>query len=445
MAHSVLADDFQARCYWWNDFAPMRSEASLPARAPVLIIGSGFGGLSAALELSKRNVQVVVVDAHEIGWGASSRNGGGVGAALGIGKSFTGKQTLPSSVIRELRTDAGQAFPLVLKIIEEENIDCQLRHAGRFVGAATPGHYEDMRKRAAELNATTATNSHVLSREEQRSEVGSDYYFGGMVTDDGATIQPALYVKGLIDACLRRGVQFISNTPVTKLEQQGKQWKVTTSAGSCVVDDVIVATNGYTSAVTPAFSKRIIPVASHIIASEQLPESTMKELFPTGKMISDSKRVLYYYRPSPDGTRVIFGGRARFTQVGAEKIGMLLQKAMVERFPQIAGVKVSYAWSGLLGFTLDATAHMGKIDGLHYCMGCNGSGVSMMTYLGYQVARKVARARDYKCAFENHRFPGLPFYNGDTWFLPMVGSYYRMRDDIDRAWGVRTHNRQSEK
>ncbi len=401
----------------------------------MLVMGSGYAGLSAALELAKSGIEVVVVDAREIGWGASTRNGGGVGGALSIGRSFTGKQMLPDAEIQKLRRDATEAFPLVLSLIEEENIPCDFSVNGRFVGASTPAHFRAMRRRADELNRTTNTRSFVVEKNSQRDHVGSDYYFGGMVTEGSATIQPALYVKGLLDACLRRGVRFVSNTAVTGLEEKGKGWLVKTEKGTCLAEDVIVATNGYTTKVTPAFNRRIIPVASHIIATEELPEGLIAELFPNGRMISDSKRVLYYYRPSPDRRRVVFGGRARFTEVGEEKIAALLHAALIERFPQLSTVKISNAWTGSLGFTFDATAHMGKLEGLHYCMGCNGSGIAMMTYLGYQTARKIAKSKNPACAFDRPSFPTHPLYNGNPWFLPMVGGWYRMRDELDRMVG----------
>lgn len=434
---SVLASDFKPTCYWWEEFAPWRSEAGLPRKAQVLIIGSGYAGLSAALELAKLGVKAVVVDAHEIGWGASSRNGGGVGGTQSIGRNFTGRQVLPDEEIRKLRQDATQAFPLVLSLIEQENIRCNFTMNGGFVGAFTPSHFKAMEKRAQELNKNPRTNSYLVPREHQNKEIDSNFYYGGMVTEGSATIQPALYVKGLLDACLRKGVHLVSNNPVRKLERQGEKWRVITDRGECLAEDVIVATNGYTTDVTPEFFKRIIRVSSHIIATEELPAELVKSLFPKGRMISDSKRVLYYYRPSPDGRRVIFGGRARFTEVGEEKIAALLHAALIERFPQLASVKISHAWTGSLGFTFDATAHMGELEGLHYCMGCNGSGIAMMTYLGFQTARKVAAAKGYHCAFDRPSFPSHLLYNGSTWFLPMVGGWYRMRDQWDRSIAAR--------
>lgn len=433
---SILAPDFEPTCLWWKDFSPWTSETDLPTAVDVLVIGGGYAGLSCALELARLGTDVVVVDAKEIGWGASSRNGGGVGVALSIGKDFTGKQKLADTEIRRLRTDASQAFPLVATLIERERIACHFDQNGGFIGAFTPAHFQAMRKRADELNRTTDTRSHIVEKADQHSQVGSDYYFGGLATDGGGTIHPSLYVKGLLDACLRNGVKFSSNNPVHEMEQQTGGWKVRTAQGICQARQVVVATNGYTGPVTPALQRRIVPIASHIIATEELPEDQMRQLFPTGKLITDSKRILYYYRPSPDGRRVIFGGRARFTEVGETKIAALLHAAMVERFPQLGDVKVSNAWTGSLGFTFDATAHMGKLDGLHYCMGCNGSGIAMMTYLGHQTARKIAAAPDYACAFDGRSFPTNPLYRGDTWFLPLVGSWYRMRDDIDRAIGV---------
>jgi glycine/D-amino acid oxidase-like deaminating enzyme len=105
---------------------------------------------------------------------------------------------------------------------------------------------------------------------------------------------------------------------------------------------------------------------------------------------------------------------------------------MTDRFPQLRGAKLTHAWTGNVAFTLDALPHMGERDGLHYCLGCNGSGVAMMTYLGWQTARKIARAANYACSFDAEAFPDHPLYSGNPWFLPVVGGYYRLRDSLDR-------------
>jgi glycine/D-amino acid oxidase-like deaminating enzyme len=107
---------------------------------------------------------------------------------------------------------------------------------------------------------------------------------------------------------------------------------------------------------------------------------------------------------------------------------------MLDRFPQLRGVRVTHAWSGNVAFTLDAVPHMGRDEMMHYALGCNGSGVAMMTYLGYQTGRKIARKANVVCAFDVPEFPEHPLYNGNPWFLPLVGGYYRIRDRVDRLW-----------
>jgi glycine/D-amino acid oxidase-like deaminating enzyme len=195
---------------------------------------------------------------------------------------------------------------------------------------------------------------------------------------------------------------------------------------------VVIATNGYTSDLTPQLKRRLIPVASHIIATEELPEDLAKALIPRGRTISDTPRVLTYYRMSPDGKRVLFGGRARFTAVGPEVSAPILHRYMTDRFPQLAGVKLTHAWTGNVAFAFDFLPHMGESEGMHYLLACNGSGVAMMTYLGYQTARKIIGGGNRVTAFEELEFPSHAGYSGNPWFLPIVGAWYRMRDRIDR-------------
>ena len=174
-------------------------------------------------------------------------------------------------------------------------------------------------------------------------------------------------------------------------------------------------------------------MASHIIATEELPADFAASLIPKKRTLGDTPRVLTYYRLSPDYRRVVFGGRARFTQVSAAVSAPILHRMMTDRFPQLKDVKVTHAWTGNVAFTFDAVPHMGKDDGMHYLLGCNGSGVAMMTYLGTQTARKIAGVVNYQCHFDNEDFPDHPLYNGNPWFLPAVGTWFRLRDTLDRA------------
>ena len=436
MVPDIFHRDFTPIPYWWEAYTPIAGElVDVPRTARVAIVGGGYAGLSTALELAKHGIDAVVLEAHELGFGASTRNGGAVSGGVNIGKSFTGRTAdLEPERAERLLSDASDAFALIDRLIGEETIDCFWEKPGRFVGAWTSRHFEMQNRRLAALNSAARSGAYMVPRGRQREEIASDYYFGGMVVERSGKLHPALYYKGLLDACRRRGVPVCAMAPVTAIRRTGAEWRVETGRGAVTTGDVVIATNGYTASLTPDLRRRVVPVASHIIATEQLPQELARSLIPKGRSLSDTKRVLCYYRMSPDGTRVVFGGRARFTQVDPTVSAPVLHRYMTDRFPQLRGVKVTHAWTGNVAFTLDALPHMGERDGFHYCLGCNGSGVAMMTYLGWQTARKIARIANYACSYDTEDFPDHRLYSGNPWFLPVVGGYYRLRDNLDRLF-----------
>ena len=434
MVPDIFHRDFTPTPFWWEAHRPEAGElANVPRETRVAIVGGGYAGLSAALELARSGIDAVVLEANELGFGASTRNGGAVSGGVNVGKSFTGKTfEVERNRAEAMLSDASDAFALIDRLISEESIDCFWEKSGRFVGAWTRKHFQWQTQRLALLNTAAQSGAYIVPRERQREEIASDYYFGGMVVERSGKLHPALYYKGLLDACRRRNVTVCGKATVTGIDRLGGGWRVKTARGIVAAGDVVIATNGYTGSLTPALRRRVVPIASHIIATEELPPDLAGSLIPRAKTLSDTKRVLCYYRMSPDGRRMVFGGRARFTQVDATVSAPILQRYMIDRFPQLRGVKVTHAWTGNVAFTLDALPHMGHRDGLHYCLGCNGSGVAMMTYLGWQTARKIARVANYACSFDTEEFPDHPLYSGNPWFLPVVGGYYRLRDNLDR-------------
>ena len=433
----ILHKDFKAAPYWWEAYKPEAGAlADVPKHARVVIVGAGYAGLSCAIELADAGIDSVVLEATELGSGASTRSGGGVSGGVNIGKSFTGRTTITDpDVAKVLLASGSDAFSLIETLSAREKIDCFWEKNGRFVGAWTPADYKIQEKRVAGLNEAAAADCTMIPRERQREEMASDYYYGGMVVERSGKLHPALYYKGLLDAARRRpAITICARAVAEKIVSQCKGWQVATARGGIAAGDIVIATNGYTGDVTPKLKRRLIPLASHIIATEELPDDLAKSLIPRGRTLADTKRVLCYYRMSPDGRRMIFGGRARFTPVTPAVSAPILHRFMTDRFPQLKGSRVTHAWTGNVAFTWDALPHTGTLDGMHYALGCNGSGVAMMTYLGHQTARRIIGGANATCGFELAEFGDFPLYNGNpNWALPTVGAYYRLRDSVSRA------------
>jgi len=193
--------------------------------------------------------------------------------------------------------------------------------------------------------------------------------------------------------------------------------------------DVLVATDGYTTGVTPELQRRLIPVGSFIIATEPLEPDTAAGLLPKNRVAFDSKYFLHYYRVTPDW-RLLFGGRVEFRQPDestAERTAGILRADMVRTFPELRDTRVDYSWGGNVAFTRDQMPRAGRLDGLYYAGGYGGHGVAMATYLGEQIARRMAGEPFDHPLFDDD-FASIPLYHGTPWFLPVVGAYYRVKD-----------------
>lgn len=429
----LRSDGFRTTPFWWEAArpAPPPAPEPLPAEAEVAIIGGGYTGLSAALTLGRAGVAALVLDAEAIGWGASSRNGGMVSGGLKVAGTNLAK--LGPERAEALAREAAGSFAFIEELIAREAIDCAYVRSGRFLAAWTPRHYAAMEGRAAWLADITGGAVRMLPAARTAEELGSTRYHGGMVVEMAGALHPARYVRGLAAAAARAGAILQGGVRVSAITPEGDGFRIATPAGEVRARAVLSATNGYSLGGPNAWlARRLIPVGSYIIATEELPAATMRRLFPNARMISDSRRVLNYFRPDPDGTRVLWGGRASFSPTSPEAAAPVLHRMMTEVFPELAGTRITHSWTGNVAFTFDFLPHIGVHDGVHFAAGCQGSGVAMQTWLGHQVALKMLGRANKPSAFDGLPFPTLPLYAGSPWFLPIVGEWYRLRDRIDR-------------
>lgn len=438
----IFHPDITTDPYWWLAARPTAAGSSpVPDETDVAIVGSGYTGLNAAMELADRGFKVTVLEAREFGYGASTRSGGHVSSGLNLGKGASAAK--PSPLVSALGEDrynalldeAAESMERIQQIIERENIDCHFVRGGRFVAAFTRSHYDSLAEKMAVLDHDGKSGCRMVPRTDQRSEIGSDFYHGGMVVERSGKLHPALYHRGLLEACRRRAnITLCANAPVTGVDAVGSGFRVTAGGEELRAADVLVSTNGYSGKTNPWLRRRVIPLASCIIATEELDPELMKRLIVNDRSINDTKRVLTYYRASPDHKRIIFGGRESFFTQDPLESGRRLYARMLQVYPELAGTKITHAWNGMVAMTFDHLPHIGRENGIYYAAGCNGSGVAMMSYLGYRIACRIANANE-RSAFEYLPFQTKPGYTGSTWFLPAVGAYYKSMDRLDRLRG----------
>jgi glycine/D-amino acid oxidase-like deaminating enzyme len=417
--------------YWWDTAAPLPNliNRSLPATADVVIVGSGYTGLSAARVLALRGVNVVVLEKDSFGWGASSRNGGQVLTGLKLGPSALIKQ-VGLARAKELHALSLTSIKYVEDLIEEENINCECTRTGHIEAAWKNVHFKHYRREQEVLARDFDHHVTLLERKEQARELGTKYYRGLLIDERSGALQPAKYVRGLALCASASGAVLVEKTPAKKIMREGSGFAVVTPHGTIKAANVLIATNGYIDEAAREIGRRVFPLGSYIIATEPLPDDVAAKLIPHQRVVFDSKHYLYYFRVSAD-KRMLFGGRADYrppTPEANRQSAEILRRGMVRVFPELKEAKVEYAWSGNICLTRDFFPRAGQHDGLYYALGYGGHGVAMATYLGGQIANIMCGAQG-KNPFKDLPFDPLPFYYGRS-FMPLGALYYKLLDVI---------------
>ena len=433
---SVLHPYFTADPYWWDAAPPETArDADLPAQVDLLIVGSGFAGLSAALEAARAGASVAVLDGGPLGGGASSRSGGMVssGQKLVLTEALKG---LPAEKTQAALEDSKATFEFLKDLCGREKLDADLQLVGRFFGAFAPAHLERLKRNAETLHAKTGVTIRIFSREEQHEEVGSDYFHGGFVVEDYGGVHPAKLNRALREAARGAGATLHSHARVLGTERRGGRHRVRTERGEVDAANVLYATNGYTDGASPWLQKRLVPVMSYQIATEPLPPGMMDRLIPHRRMVTDSRKELTYTRPSPDGTRILFGCRPRVFAGSPEKQAENLHKRMRRIWPELADVRVTHSWGGFVAMTADHVPHIAEHDGVMHAVGCNGNGVALMTFMGWHAAQLILGRTNRRAFFADIDFPAVPFHAARPAIVPLMSAAYHAKDFLDNPGEV---------
>ena len=283
-------------------------------------------------------------------------------------------------------------------------------------------------RHAESTKADEGIEYHAVPKSDQHSELGTDRFFGGVVYPGHACLDPAKYHRDSLHRVLDEGAIVSGDSRVEDIVREPDGFLLNMTKGTVKSRDVVVATNGNASSLTPWVRRKLIPIGSYIIATEPLSVGLINRLIPTGRVVSDSCKVIYYYRTAPDRRRVLFGGRVSANETDPAACGPRLHAAMCRNFPELADCRVMHSWTGTVPYTFDDLPHLGIHDGVHHAVGYCGTGVSMASYLGMRLGQKVIGSPDGRTAFDSLPFPAKPFYNGTPWFLPAAVSWYRWLD-----------------
>lgn len=426
----IFAPAFKEQPYWWDEGAPTAlASIDLPRHVDAAVVGTGITGLNAAIVLARAGRSVLVLDSGDACEGASSRNAGYVGRTLK--HSFT-KLVKRDGQERAVAVYQGlqEAFAAVAEIISTEQIRCDFKICGRLILAPSQRHYDDLAAELGVRKKLLGQNFEMVPARSLRAEIQSDLYVGGAAIPDLGALHPGLYAKGLLGVAARAGALIATRTPVVAITASGtpQTFTVTTPRGSVLARNVLVATNGYTSTVTPWLLRRVIPFDAYMIATEPLSRGRAESLLPGDRTFLDANHNINFVRRFHDG-RLLFGGRTGSRAPSLKAMAARLHGELLRILPGAQGARLTHAWTGRCAATFDLNPHIGVHEGVHYAMGYCFAGVPMGTYLGQKAARKIMGGRSAATAFDDLAFPTVPLYSGNPWFVPLAMAGY---DWLDR-------------
>ncbi|CDY75995.1 FAD dependent oxidoreductase [Caballeronia glathei] len=374
--------------------------------AKVCVVGGGFAGVNTALGLAERGVNgVVLLESHYIGRGASGRNGGFVFGGFSLGEETLLAELGPEKA-RALYAGTVSSVNLIRERISRYGIECGVQDTGVILA----NWFRDeaaMLRRQRTLKTYFSTDWTYLTRDEMRARVHSERYHSGLFEPNALHFHPLNYIRGLAREARARGVRMHESSPVTALVRDGAGWIVSTAQGSVRAEHVVLSCGGYLSGLRREIDASILPIATYILVTEPLSER-LGRFFGTRAAVYDTRFAFDYYRPLAD-TRILWGGRISVLDRSPAQVRTLLTRDLLKVFPALAGVRVDYAWSGLMSYARHQMPQIGQSDtNLWFAQGFGGHGVAPTTLAGETIARAIAQGDEGWKAFG--RFGLAPAY-----------------------------------
>jgi glycine/D-amino acid oxidase-like deaminating enzyme len=397
-------------------------------RAEAVVIGGGVTGLSTALALAERGAPTMLLEAAEIGWGASGRNNGQVIPTL--------SRAEPAGLVQRFGTAKGEALARLVggsasylfDLVRKHGIDCEAVQAGWVQPAHTPGRVERVSKVRVEQWRRLGFPAELLDREQVAGITGSGYWYGGWRNPTGGHVDPLGFTRGLARAAQRAGALVHTRSPVTGLERTGDAWRVQLRDAHVIAKRVVVATNAYSGEAFGDLARSIVTVPSYQMATEPLPAPLRDAVLPSNHAMSDTHGDLYFARRDARG-RLVTGGALVFGQDFADRLRLRIGKRLAKLWPALHGVRFDYVWQGKLSMTRDRVPHFHRLgENAFAWLGCNGRAVALGTALGPVLAEAVLGARDDALPVPVTRLGRIPAHGVAQGLAPFALLGYRWRD-----------------
>ena len=404
------------------------------AECDVAVVGGGLAGLSAALELAERGFSVTLLEAQQIGWGASGRNGGQAIHGLACDQSTIEAQ-LGLEPAKQVWAMSLEALDLLRERIGRHRIDCDWRDG--YLGLATSARKgRELQQWAERMARVYGFEQQAIAPAEMPRWIASPRYHSGVFDPRSGHLHPLKYTLGLAEAAAAAGVRLHEQSPVQAL-QPGPRLRLRTSQGELAARHVLLAGNVYLQGVAEALEPRIMPVGTYIACSEVLDPALAAGLIPSRAAVCDTNFVLDYFRTTPD-QRLLYGGRVSYSTVTPMNLVDSMRRRMVGTFPQLAQAKIEYAWGGFVDITMNRAPDFGRLPAaggyaanVYYLQGFSGHGLALTGLAGRLVAEAIAgdaRRFDVFARLRHRPFPGGRMLRTPALVLGMA--WYRLRDLI---------------
>ncbi|HTO20621.1 MAG TPA: FAD-binding oxidoreductase [Pseudomonas sp.] len=408
--------------------APVRPPLQECTDTDVCVIGAGYTGLSTALFLAEQGYRVVVLEAVQVGFGASGRNGGQIVNSYSRDIDVV-EQHVAADQARLIGAMAFEGGRIIRERVERYGIACDLKPGGVFA-AFTARQLRNLEEQKRLWERFGYGHLELLDEGGIREVVASTRYIGGMLDRQGGHLHPLNLALGEAAAFESLGGIIHEHSPALRIERGAKP-VVHTPQGQVRAKFLVVAGNAYLGGLLPELAAKSMPCGTQVIATEPLPEAVAQSLLPQDYCVEDCNYLLDYYRLSAD-RRLIYGGGVVYGARDPANIEAIIRPKLLKTFPQLAKVKIEYAWTGNFLLTLSRLPQVGRIgDNIYYSQGCSGHGVTYTHVAGKVLAealRGQAERFDAFASLPHYPFPGGRLFQAQ--FSALGAWYYSLRDRL---------------